>query len=87
MALNVVSKVQRCRSGGGQAQFPPVLADQLTLFGPGIDAKGINVAIWSSGCPTLYNAKLRIAWNFLETQENIKNSTHPFYHVNLDRFS
>ena len=33
---------------------------------------------------TLYNAILRIARNFLETKENIKISTHPFYHVNLD---
>ena len=36
---------------------------------------------------TLYNAILRIAKNFLETKENIKISTHPFYHVNLDWFS
>ena len=36
---------------------------------------------------TLYNAILRIARNFLETKENIKISTHPFYHVNLDWFS
>ena len=33
---------------------------------------------------TLYNAILRIARNFLETRENIKISTHPSYHVNLD---
>ena len=33
---------------------------------------------------TLYNAILRIARNFLETKENIKISTHPFYHINLD---
>ena len=37
--------------------------------------------------PTLYNAILRLARNFLETKENIKISTHPFYHVNLDWFS
>ena len=36
---------------------------------------------------TLYNAILRIARNFLETSENIKISTHPFYHINLDWFS
>ena len=36
---------------------------------------------------TLYNAILRIAKNFLETKENIKISTHPFYHINLDWFS
>ena len=36
------------------------------------------------GKVTLYNAILRIARNFLETRENIKISTHPFYHVNLD---
>ena len=36
---------------------------------------------------TLYNAILRIARNFLETKENIKISTHPFYHVNSDWFS
>ena len=35
---------------------------------------------------TLYNAILRIARNFLETRENLKISTHPFYHVNLDWF-
>ena len=32
---------------------------------------------------TLYNVILRIARNFLETRENIKISTHPFYHTNL----
>ena len=36
---------------------------------------------------TLYNAILRIARNFLETGENIKISTHPFYHINLGWFS
>ena len=36
---------------------------------------------------TLYNAILRIARIFLETRENIKISTHPFYHVNLGGFS
>ena len=38
---------------------------------------------------TLYNAILRIARNFLETRENIKISTHPFYHTvknNLHNF-
>ena len=33
---------------------------------------------------TLYNAILHIARNFLETRENIKILTHPFYHINLD---
>ena len=32
---------------------------------------------------TLYNAILRTARNFLETRENVKISTHPFYHINL----
>ena len=32
---------------------------------------------------TLYNVILRIARNFLETRENIKISTHPFYHINF----
>ena len=36
---------------------------------------------------TLYNAILRIARMFLETRENIKISTHPFYHINLGWFS
>ena len=36
---------------------------------------------------TLYNAILRIARNFLETRENIKISTHPYYHINLGWFS
>ena len=36
---------------------------------------------------TLYNAILRIARNFLETRENIKILTHPFYHMNLGWFS
>ena len=35
----------------------------------------------------LYNAILRIARNFLETRENIKISTYPFYHINLGWFS
>ena len=33
---------------------------------------------------TLYNVILRTPRNFLETRENIKISTHPFYHTNLD---
>ena len=41
----------------------------------------------SNNIYTLYNAILRIARNFLETRENIKISTHPFYHTNLDWFS
>ena len=32
---------------------------------------------------TLYNVLLCIARNFLETRENIKISTYPFYHINL----
>ena len=32
----------------------------------------------------LYNVLLGIARNFLETRENVKISTHPFYHTNLD---
>ena len=36
---------------------------------------------------TLYNVILGIARNFLETRENVKISTHPFYHTNLDWFS
>ena len=36
---------------------------------------------------TLYNAILRIVRNFLKTRENIKISTHPFYHINLGWFS
>ena len=36
---------------------------------------------------TLYNAILRIARKFLETRENIKILTHPFYHINLGWFS
>ena len=33
------------------------------------------------------NVILRIARNFLETRENIKILTHPFYHIHLDWFS
>ena len=36
---------------------------------------------------TLYNAILRTARNFLETRENVKILTHPFYHINLSWFS
>ena len=35
---------------------------------------------------TLYNAILRTPRNFLEIRENIKISTRPFYHINLDWF-
>ena len=35
----------------------------------------------------IHNVILRIARNFLETKENIKISTHPFYHINLDRLT
>ena len=46
----------------------------------------INISKWGDIC-TLYNAILRIARNFLKTRENIKISTHPFYHINLGWFS
>ena len=36
---------------------------------------------------TLYNIILRIARNFLETRENIKIESHPFYHIICDWFS
>ena len=36
---------------------------------------------------TLYNAILRTPRNFLETRENVKILTHPFYHINLSWFS
>ena len=36
---------------------------------------------------TLYNAILRTPRNFLETRENLKILTHPFYHINLSWFS
>ena len=32
---------------------------------------------------TLYNTILRTPRNFLETRENVKILTHPFYHINL----
>ena len=44
---------------------------------------GFDSGLWV----TLYNAILRIARNFLETRENIKILTHPFYHINLGWFS
>ena len=36
---------------------------------------------------TLYNDILRIARNLLETRENIKIESHPFYHIICDWFS
>ena len=36
---------------------------------------------------TLYNVILRIARNLLETRENIKIESHPFYHIICDWFS
>ena len=33
---------------------------------------------------TLYNVILRIARNLLETRENIKIESHPFYHIIYD---
>ena len=35
----------------------------------------------------LYNVKLWIARNLLETRENIKIKSHPFYHIIYDWFS
>ena len=35
---------------------------------------------------TLYNVILRIARNLLETRENIKIESHPFYHIICDWF-
>ena len=35
---------------------------------------------------TRYNVILRIARNLVETRQNIKISTHPFYSINLDWF-
>ena len=52
-----------------------------------IAKKGLKVkaAQTVAGClaSTLYNAILRTARNFLETKENVKISTHSFYHINL----
>jgi hypothetical protein len=36
---------------------------------------------------TLYNVILRISRNLLETRENIKIESHPFYHIICDWFS
>ena len=36
---------------------------------------------------TLYNVILRITRNFLETRENTKIESHPFYHIICDWFS
>ena len=42
---------------------------------------------WIINLLTLYNVLLRTARNLLETRKNVKISTHPFYHTNLDWFS
>jgi hypothetical protein len=42
-----------------------------------------SLSIWG----TLYNVILRIARNLLETKENIKIESHPFYHIICDWFS
>ena len=42
---------------------------------------------WIGKVHTLYNVLLRIARKLLETKENVKISTHPGYHMNLDWFS
>ena len=55
---------------------PPI----LQIFTPW-KLRGLGIAC------TLYNVILCIARNFLETRENVKISTHPFYHTNLDWFS
>ena len=55
----------------------------VTIVGHSLATPYWNRVNWSvkTGTPafTLYNAILRIARNFLETRENIKISTHPFY--------
>ena len=43
----------------------------------------VNPSCFYISLLTLYNTILRIASNFLETRENIKILTHPFYHINL----
>ena len=70
--------------------FIPALWQRLRAF----PWSSKSNAFWRSkdqvsitGPCTLYNAILRIARNFLETRENIKISTHPFYHINLGWFS
>ena len=42
---------------------------------------------WTRIWTTLYNVILRIARNLLETRENIKIESHPFYHIICDWFS
>ena len=54
---------------------PPI----LQIFTPW-KLRGLGIAC------TLYNVILCIARNFLETRENVKILTHPFYHTNLDWF-
>ena len=58
--------------------FCPVYSEFLTW---NLLTKTFHILQWS------YNAKLRIARNFLKTRENIKISTHSFYHMNLGWFS
>ena len=43
--------------------------------------------IWWGQVGTLYNDILRIARNLLETRENTKIESHPFYHIIYDWFS
>jgi hypothetical protein len=53
---------------------------QLEFFLLFLFCDGFNI-------PTLYNVILRIARNLLETKENIKIESHPFYDIICDWFS
>ena len=67
----------------GSLQFFPFIFTSVTNS---LSQTNLLVS-WNQYVYTLHNAILRIARNFLESRENIKISTHPFYHINLGWFS
>ena len=63
-----------------------VFSNKMFVFGNWSNIWGFS-SFYKFFKHTLYNVILRIAKYFLKTRENIKISTHPFYHTNLDWFS
>ena len=57
-------------------------ADNLKPEGAYFQPKNYSYLLWIAY--TLHNVILCIGRNLLETRENIKISTHPFYSINLD---
>jgi hypothetical protein len=77
------------RTQGGKLHLVDIvgkipLADITLLEDPNEEERTEDQGTLFDYLPTLYNVILRIARNLLETRENIKIESHPFYQIICD---